>query len=315
MPIDVSCGQCFREFTVKDSLAGRRVKCPDCGEAVQVVADRPAPNRSAPRPGTSRAQPSRKRHSNSGMVVLLIGLGVGVAGCVLLVGCCAVLFVTMLARSTPDSVETADTDPALSIPRLEPKPLVWLDDWPGLAPEPAARQDARDLVDMADQLKAFEEFSEAESYYQSAMQADPTWAYPPYQLACNYELWNRHEQATPQFARAMELGFDDFPTALTDDELGRIREGASFTASLHEIRERYIASADTRVGVPIAVRPHGDMPVNGWPVMLLLHGYGDSNVSYLDNAEQWAELGFVAVRGARLRSRERGVIHLVHGLH
>lgn len=291
MPIHVSCDQCFSGFSVRDSLTGRRVKCPYCGGPV-LVAGPESPVRAAPRREPSRGSGGRKRNSNAGLVALLIGLGIG--GGLLLVGCCVVSIV-MLARSAPDSIETAVNDPDLAIPRLDPKPLVWEDDWPGPDQEPPARLEARDLVDMADQLKAMEDFSEAESYYRMAMQADPTWSYPPYQLACNYELWNRHGQAVPQFEKAMALGFDDFPTALTDYELGQIRDAPDFNATLHEIRDRYVASAATRVGQPIAVRPTGTPPSGGWPLMLLLHGYGDTNLSYLDSAEAWAELGFVAV--------------------
>jgi predicted esterase len=226
------------------------------------------------------------------LIALLVGLGIG--GGLLLVGCC-VVSILMLARSATDPIETARNDPAFSIPRLDPKPLVWQEDWPGPPQETEARQEARNLVDIADQLKAFEDFSEAESYYELAMQADPTWSYPPYQLACNYELWNRHAQAVPQFELAMALGYDDFPTALMDYELGRIRDALDFNATLLDIRDRYVASAATRVGQPIAVPPAGDPPSGGWPLMLLLHGYGDTNLSYLDSAQAWADLGFVAV--------------------
>lgn len=93
----------------------------------------------------------------------------------------------------------------------------------------------------------------------------------------------------------MELGFDDFPTALADDELGSIRKSSDFNAALLKIRERYIATSESRVGQPLAIRPAGEKPTDGWPVMLLLHGYGDNNLSYLDSAEAWAELGFLSV--------------------
>jgi tetratricopeptide (TPR) repeat protein len=110
------------------------------------------------------------------------------------------------------------------------------------------------MMSVADLLKAREKFEEAEEYYEKAMEADPTWGYPAYQSACNYELWNEHDRAEQQFAKAVELGFNDFPTALTDDELGQIREGSGFNAALLKIRELYVASAKTCVGQPIAFR-------------------------------------------------------------
>jgi len=37
MPIPVTC-QCGKRFAAKDELAGRRLKCPACGEAISVPA-------------------------------------------------------------------------------------------------------------------------------------------------------------------------------------------------------------------------------------------------------------------------------------
>jgi predicted esterase len=127
------------------------------------------------------------------------------------------------------------------------------------------------------------------------MNADPTWGYPPYQLACNYELWGQPDLAMAMFLKAIELGFDDFPMAYTDDELGHIRQQPDFINHLVAIRERYLASSASMVGQPIAVPASGEPPEGGWPIMLLLHGYGDTNESYLDHAQQWSEHGFVAV--------------------
>lgn len=200
-----------------------------------------------------------------------------------------------VSQSTPAS--TVEPAPVidLSVPRLEPKPVVWLDELSEKEPAPKARREAKMLTFFADRSKASEQYEKAEQQYQEAIQADPTWGYPVYQLACNYELWDRHSEAMEQFNKAVELGFDNFPTALADDELGRIREDSGFNAALVKIRERYITSSATRVGQPFAIRPDGDKPAEGWPVMLLLHGYGDSNLSYRDSAEAWAGTGFLSV--------------------
>lgn len=187
-------------------------------------------------------------------------------------------------------------DGKLTIPDLPPKPLVWLDDWqPSEERVSAAREAARFEMRVADQLKSAEQFERAEAKYLRAMQIDPLWAYPPYQLACNYELSNQHNKAVEVFAKAMKLGFDDFPTALSDDELGQLRSTADFQKTLSEIRNRYIKVNKNRVGRPIAVRPDGDAPAIGWPLILLLHGYGDTNESYVSLAQEWSKLGFVAV--------------------
>ena len=44
MPIAISCAQCDWQGTVKDELAGRKGKCPTCGELV------PIPKKGTPPP-------------------------------------------------------------------------------------------------------------------------------------------------------------------------------------------------------------------------------------------------------------------------
>ncbi|NND97436.1 MAG: hypothetical protein HKN47_08940, partial [Pirellulaceae bacterium] len=131
--------------------------------------------------------------------------------------------------------------------------------------------DARELVDFADRLKSGGEYDEAQRGYRGAMQLDPNWAYPVYQLACNYELSGDHNAAVAEFKRAIELGFDDFPTALGDDELGRIRDRLEFNSELSQIRDRYLQTSKSRIGQPIAIQPDGERPPGGWPVILMLH--------------------------------------------
>jgi len=194
------------------------------------------------------------------------------------------------------AAQPAEKLPELSVPRLAPKPVIWREDWKEEEDElPPARIEAKDLTRRADRLKSAGEYAEAEKFYQQAMTADATWAYPPYQLACNYELSGQHDRAVTEYMKAMTLGFDDFPTALADDELGRIREESNFHSTLLAIRQRYLASGETRVGQPIAFHALSAKPPQGWPMMMLLHGYGDTNISYLDHAHEWAQLGFVAV--------------------
>ncbi|MEM6689012.1 MAG: alpha/beta fold hydrolase [Planctomycetota bacterium] len=184
----------------------------------------------------------------------------------------------------------------MSIPMLEPKPLIWISDGANKESEQTeSESNAKRLLGFGNRLKAMEDFEKAESAYLAAVRYNPKLAYAHYQLACNYELWGKHDLAVEQFERAIEVGFSDFPTALSDGELGKIRELVSFKTQLSVIRERYIESASTRIGQPIAVPAKGAKPKSGWPVMILLHGYGDTNLSYLGNAAEWAELGFVSI--------------------
>lgn len=183
----------------------------------------------------------------------------------------------------------------LSVPPLPPKPLIWVEDWKGEPELPQERLNAEAVAQMADGMKSRQEYSNAARSYRTAISTDPSWPYPVYQLACNFELSGQHEQALAEFNKAFELGFDDFPTMAGDDELGQIRERPEFASRLQTVRERYLSGASKLVGQPIAVRPKGVQPAAGWPVMLLLHGYGDTNLSYMDQAAQWADQGFLTV--------------------
>lgn len=182
----------------------------------------------------------------------------------------------------------------LSMPRFEPKPVVWLNNWEPVE-STESRNEAEQLLQKGDALKALGMYDAAEEMYVRAANADLHFAFPMYQLACNYELAGKHEEALEAFDEAMQRGFDDFPTALHDDELGKIRREEDFIDSLATIRTRYIIVASDHVGQPIAVRPETDKPPQGWPIILLMHGYGDSHLNYLDEAQLWAEQGFVSV--------------------
>ena len=57
MPISMSCSGCGRSFQLKDEMAGRKVRCPEC-EAVQVV---PAPGKEEVRLRAGH----RKRHRSA----------------------------------------------------------------------------------------------------------------------------------------------------------------------------------------------------------------------------------------------------------
>jgi predicted Zn finger-like uncharacterized protein len=98
MPLTATCPNCSTKLRVPDELAGRRVKCSQCGTAFAVEASRPDPAaaiQNEPRP----TEPARRRPRDADEVqprspkkkksntALIIGLVVGV---VLLGGCCCI---------------------------------------------------------------------------------------------------------------------------------------------------------------------------------------------------------------------------------
>jgi hypothetical protein len=117
MPILVQCDECSRRGSVKEEWAGRRVKCPGCGAAINVpsasvmppvaVAQQPAPRQSPASPppllssapltalaGKPPGQKSRKPRS-AGKIMGQLAAGVG--GLIVAVYMC--LVVTNLIRS------------------------------------------------------------------------------------------------------------------------------------------------------------------------------------------------------------------------
>src|SRR4051812_10905292 len=80
-----------------------------------------------------------------------------------------------------------------TVPRLPPKPLIWLEDWKGEPESSPQRVDAEAAVRIANHMKSIREYSDADRGYRRAIATDPTWPYPVYQAACNFELWGQHE--------------------------------------------------------------------------------------------------------------------------
>jgi len=201
---------------------------------------------------------------------------------------------------TPIStVATTGFDPGDSqweLPVPDPRPLIWIDEWKPGGGDSDARVQARRVATLADRYKAQGEFALAEETYQQAVKTDPTWPYPTYQRACNYVLAGQNQKALTAFQAAVKNGFANFTMAAEDDELGFIRELPEFTDHMKTIHQRAVARGNQDVGQPVAFMPKDkEAPEAGRPVILLLHGYGDTNKSYFEYARDWTRLGYIAV--------------------
>ncbi|NNJ27862.1 alpha/beta hydrolase [Alienimonas chondri] len=185
--------------------------------------------------------------------------------------------------------------------------------------EPAAADESspgQEMLDRADLMKAAGQYDVARGAYEVALERDPDFAQAAYQLACNEALARNEEAARAAFERAMELGYADYVVARTDYELGTLRTAPDFPDHLKEIRRRYLKEAAAKVGTPFYIVPadvqadseadpeqanaeQAGVPNAGGgerpPVMLLLHGYGDSHESYAPEATAWAKRGWAAV--------------------
>ena len=72
-----TCNSCDHQFSVSSNVAGKRVRCPECGEAVRVSEGDDGPSRSS-----SRSKKSRGRSSGGDQTGLIVGAGLGGAAVV-----------------------------------------------------------------------------------------------------------------------------------------------------------------------------------------------------------------------------------------
>ena len=97
MRIQASCDSCSHQFSVSSTAAGKRVKCPECGEAVR-VSNEDDEEPVQPRRSASGNQKSRgKKSGGDNQQGLMIGLLAGSGGAVLL-GLLAFLFMRPAAQ-------------------------------------------------------------------------------------------------------------------------------------------------------------------------------------------------------------------------
>lgn len=185
------------------------------------------------------------------------------------------------------------------IPHAQPKPLVWYEDLaklPGTESKRSTKQvEAVEQLRLGDEAKSGEQYEEAVKFYEKALLLDPTLAMASYQLSCNYSLWGKKDKAKKAFDHAVEIGFSDYGSAFDDDELGTIRNMTDFSAKMKIIRERYLKVQPNLIGQPVAFKPSGIKPEKGWPVIVFLHGMGDTNVHYFEESKAWAKLGVIAI--------------------
>lgn len=298
--------------------ADRLLKCPVCKQEFRnpaaeqntvspVVATPVAPPvQTGMLPGPPSQQvlpPASRPKKSSGFQVLAVIAILGAVGFAMLLLVAGGLYFFSIQREVVlddswDAAGAAAHDPWAQSPDsamdvVPPKPLVTLADYSTPTAESIDEIDGKAKISqrIADMLKSQGQFEEAEELYQKAIEQQPGYAYAAYQLACNYELWGKPEDAKASFDRAVEWGFCDYPTASTDDELGQIRERADFPSILAAMKVKYEQVARQLVASPVLFesRPTREN------LIVLLHGYGDTHEAYFESARAWTDLGFHAV--------------------
>ncbi len=102
MPIDVRCA-CGKEYHFKDEYAGRRAKCPACGQVARIPGARPAGH---PSPHSPLREDRRSRTRELALL--------GSAGFVVLVGIGLVVYFLCFSGPAPRTPKPAAPSPATS---------------------------------------------------------------------------------------------------------------------------------------------------------------------------------------------------------
>ncbi|MFT5523583.1 MAG: putative esterase [Pirellulaceae bacterium] len=189
--------------------------------------------------------------------------------------------------------------PAWSVPEFEPRTAV-----------PAGKLDviiqqrlqfqptaedvlaARETV-IADQLATAGRNAEAEVQYASITTKYPRFARAHFQRALNLQALGTGGAAKASFDKAISNGFWDYPAIKDENRLKEIRNQPDFETQLRSTRSKYEQRMKNLRGTPVVVLPEETAQPS--PCIVLLHGYADSNRTYVAPAKAWAELGFVAI--------------------
>ncbi|MBX2801289.1 MAG: ankyrin repeat domain-containing protein [Myxococcales bacterium] len=161
-----------------------------------------------------------------------------------------------------------------------------------LPPSPASSPSDRALAEGTD-LMTQGELDGAIRAFHEALQLDPSNHRAAYQLACTHALAGRGDEALEQLTDAVDIGFSDYPVARFDPDLSLVRHTPHFQSELRRIKAQFQDSPPRPVGAPVALLPNTRRRAH--PVVILLHGQGDSPRDHLEAGRQWAELGFVTL--------------------
>lgn len=156
---------------------------------------------------------------------------------------------------------------------------------------------AEEYLAYADQLKRRGLYEKAAIFYLVALKTGPKElaARASYRLACNFALWEQPRLALDYLQKAVDAGFWGYELMREDDELKSLRDHAVYKKLLAEVQKRYEVEAPKHAGGTLLRKPDGAAPAAGWPVLLLLHGYGSNKENLQELAALAAKHSFVAI--------------------
>jgi len=155
-----------------------------------------------------------------------------------------------------------------------------------VAPDQLRGADVRELVRAAHLAYGQERYEDAARAFIQALRQSPGDSGNLYNLACCYGLLGAGEQAARFLEAAWGAGFDDLEHIRTDPDFEKVREEEAFQAVLARLageaekkakeRGRLITLASTSVASVRVVEPGEMDPHKRYPLVIGLHGYGDS---------------------------------------
>ncbi|MDB5174823.1 MAG: hypothetical protein JWN51_3596 [Phycisphaerales bacterium] len=154
---------------------------------------------------------------------------------------------------------------------------------------------AEDYIGLADSMKSRGRFDEAALYYLVAEKMKPENPQCRYQLACTFSMWGQKQLALNWLQKSVDAGFWGSAMMEQDSDLKSIRTDPAFATMLAVAMRRYEQEAPKHAGKTIIAVPAGLPPKDGWPVVVLLHGFGDRGESYQNFAEVAAANGLAGV--------------------
>jgi predicted esterase len=154
-----------------------------------------------------------------------------------------------------------------------------------------------DYLEYAGQLKRRGLYEKAAIFYLFALKTGPKELVPraSYQLAGNFAQWEQSKHALNYLQKAVDAGFWGYELMREDEELKSLRDNAVYQKLLAEVQRRYESEASKHAGGSLLRKPEGMPPVKGWPVLVLLHGYGSNKENMQDAAALAAKLGYAGL--------------------
>ncbi len=177
---------------------------------------------------------------------------------------------------------------AARVPR--PRPLeLYTKDKVLVEPEPKSE----DLI-KANELSDAGRYQEAEPILQRLVVASPNDAELAFEHYVNLSFLDLTDSSLNALEDAYKLGFRDYPTMRYVYKPGGAAFSTRYEKVLAGVRDRYNKNPPP-AGTPLAFKPKGRKPKDGFPAIVVLHAYGSSNTNWVDFAKDWASHGFVAI--------------------